>query len=142
MCQDKLPILTRGPFALFYGGEEIIPELSEKSPGLGVPILILWSAIFQVSLYIFKTSKSRKMKMYAHNLTKSLVENVLNMYGIIVIILISIISTVYITIHHLSIEKNRMQDTTSKIIPKEIIILYFLTMFCVVLPFIKSYALR
>ena len=93
MCQEMLPMLTKGPFALFYGGEEIIPELSEKSPGRGVPILIMWSAIFQVSLYILKASKSRKMKMYAHNLTKSLVENVLNMYGIIVIILISIIST-------------------------------------------------
>ena len=142
MYQEKLPMLTKGPFALFYGGEEILTELSDKSPGRGVPLLIVWSAILQVSLYILKSARSRNKMMYFHNLTKSLVENVLNMYGIIVIILISIISTAYITIHHLSIEKNRMQDTTPKIIPKEILILYFLTMFCVVLPFIKSYALR
>ena len=92
MYQGELPMLTKGPFALFYGGDQIIPELSEKSPGRGVPILILWSAIFQVSLYILKCTKTRNVKLYTHNLTKSLVENVLNIYGIILIILISITS--------------------------------------------------
>ena len=142
MWQDKLPMLTKGPFALFYGGDAIIPKLSEKSPGRGLPILIVCSAIFQVSLCILKSLRSRKLKMYSHNLTKSLVENVLNMYGFVVIILISIISSAYITIHHLSIEKNKGKENTSQLIPKEVIILYFLTLVCVVLPFIKSYALR
>ena len=80
--------------------------------------------------------------MFSHNLTKFLVENVINMYGFVVIILISIISSAYITIHHLSIEKNKDKEKTSQRIPKEVIILYFLTFVCVVLPFIKSYALR
>ena len=135
-------MLTKGPFALFYGGDQIIPELSEKSPGRGVPILILWSAIFQVSLYILKCTKTRNVKLYTHNLTKSLVENVLNMYGIIVIILISITSVAYGLFHLLSIKKNKKQEKMTKLIPNEIIIMFSLTMFCVILPFIKSYALR
>ena len=141
MYPGQIPMLTKGPFALFYGGDQIIPELSEKSPGRGVPLLTLWS-IFQVSLYILKCTKSRNLKMYTHNLTKSLVENVLNMYGIIVIILISITSVVYIILHHWSIEKNKTKEKITKLVPKEIIILFSVTLFCVILPFIKSFALR
>ena len=142
MYQEKLPMLTKGPFALFYGGEGIQTELSDKSPGRGVPLLIVLSAVLQVSLYILKSARSRNKMMYFHNLTKSLVENVLNMYGIIVIIFISIICSAYITIHHLSIENYKTKDRTSTLVPKEVIILYLLTMLCAVLPFIKSYALR
>ena len=135
-------MLTKGPFALFYGGDQIIPLLSEQTPGRGVPILIFWSVIFQVSLYILKHSKSRNLNIYAHNLTKSLVENVLNMYGFIVIILISVLCVLYIFIHHWSIEKNRTTEKITELVPKEIIIMFSATMFCVILPFIKSYALR
>ena len=142
MYQGQLPMLTKGPFALFYGGDQIIPLLSEQTPGRGVPILIFWSVIFQVSLYIVKHSKSRNLNIYAHNLTKSLVENVLNMYGFIVIIVISVLCVLNIFLHHLSIEKNRTTEKTTEIVPKEIIILFGATMFCVVLPYIKSYALR
>ena len=56
MYQEKLPMLTKGPFALFYGGEEILTELSDKSPGRGVPLLIVLSAILQVSLNVFKSA--------------------------------------------------------------------------------------
>ena len=142
MYQGQLPMLTKGPLALFYGGDQIIPDLSEKSPGRGVPLLFLGSAIFQVSLYILKHLKSRDRKMYVHNLTKSLVENVLNMYGIIVIILISITSVAYIILHHWSIEQNKNKIKITNLVPKEIIILFGVVLFITILPFIKSYPLR
>ena len=135
-------MLTKGPFALFYGGDKIIPDLSEGLPDSALPLLVVWSAIVQISLYILKSLKTRNLKSYAHNLTKSLVENVLNMYGIIVIILISITSVAYGLFHLLSIKKNKKQEKMTKLIPNEIIIMFSLTMFCVILPFIKSYALR
>ena len=90
MFQGSLPMLTKGPIALFYGGDSIVEDLSERSPGRGVPILLICSSVFQIFLYILKQSKSRKLIMYVHNLNKSLVENVLNMYRIIVIICFSI----------------------------------------------------
>ena len=142
MYHHKLPLLTKGPFALFYGGEELFAELSDKSPGRGVPVHIFGSAVFQVFLYMIICLRSRNKKIYFQNLRRSLVENVVNMYGFIVIIIISIISSAYILLHHLSIEKNKAKEKNSELIPKEVIILYLLTSFCVVLPFIKSYALR
>ena len=142
MVQGTLPMLTKGPFALFYGGEEILDKLSNGSPGKGVPVLILSSALFQLSLYVLKKFQARGMKQYTQNLRKSLVENILNMYGIIIIVAISSISLIYIAIHHSSIKENKEVNKSSKLVPTEILILYSLTMFCVLLPFLRNHALR
>jgi hypothetical protein len=142
MYQEQLPILTKGPFSLFYGGEQIINQLSKKSPGRGIPVLFIGSAIFQISLYILKQSKSRKLKTYTHNLTRSLVENVLNMYGIMVIIIMSIISAVYSIIHHWRMAMHKMSGNPTDLVPREIIIIFVVIILCTVIPFIKRYALR
>ena len=142
MFQGTLPMLTKGPFALFYGGEEILDQLSNGSPGKGVPILILSSALFQLFLYVLKKFQARGMKLYTQNLRKSLVENILNMYGIIIIVAISSISLIYIIIHHNSIKENKEVKESSKLVPTEILILYSLTMLCVLLPFLRNHALR
>ena len=137
-------MLTKGPFSLFYGGEQIINQLSKKSPGRGIPVLLIGSVMFQISFYILKTSKSRKLRMYIHILTRSLVENVLNMYGIMVIIIMSIISAVYSILHHWSIEMYKISENPPQpqLVPTEIIILFVIILFCTVVPFIKSYALK
>ena len=82
--------------------------------------------------------------MYTHNLTRYLVENVLNMYGIMVIIIMSIISAVYSILHHWSIEMYKMSENSPQpqSVPTEIIILFVIILFCTVVPFIQSYALR
>ena len=36
MALGRVPLLTRGPLALFFGGENIIDQLSEGSPGESV----------------------------------------------------------------------------------------------------------
>ena len=137
-------MLTKGPFALFYSGEQRVKQLSKKSPGRGIPVLLIGSVIFQISLYILKTSKSKKLGMYTHNLRRYLVENVLNMYGIMVIIIMSLISAVYSILHHWSIEMYKMSENSPQpqLVPTENIILFFIILFCTVVPFIKSYALR
>ena len=135
-------MVTKGPFALFYGGDEIIPQLSEDFPDWGIPILTFVSVTFQVCLYLFKYLKSRKLNMYAHNLRIIMVENVLNMYEIVFIILISITGIVYGAIHFWGIKNNKNQEKITKLIPDEIIIMFMLTLFVIILPFIKSFALR
>ena len=141
MYYGSLPLLTKGPFALFYGGESIIGNLSEESPGRGTPIMLLGSALFQISLFCVRQAKSRKLK-YTHRLTKILVENILNIYGIIVIILISLVSVAYIILHHWRIQKNNEENIDKKLLPREIYFLYSVILFITVVPFIKSYALR
>ena len=79
----QLPLLTKGPFALMYGGQDIINQvthiqnhpsklviliitsinnnknshvqLSSESPGRGVPSLIVCSTIFQAAIIIIMT---------------------------------------------------------------------------------------
>ena len=142
MFKGSLPMLTKGPLALFFGGDLIIGDLSERSPGKGMPIVLLCSLIFQIFLVILKQAKSRKLKMYAHNLTRALVENVLNMYGIVAIIIITTVSVVYALLHLWSIEKNKNQDITTNLVPNEIFFLHLLIFIITIVPFIKSYALR
>ena len=142
MIQGSLPLLTKGPLALFYGGNQIINDLSEKSPGRGFLILVMCSAIFQIFLSILKQTKSRNLKTYLYNLTKSLVENVVNMYGIIASFIITIASVAYGLIHHWTIEKNKKREHSTKCIPKEIFLLYLLLLFITIVPFVRSYALR
>ena len=142
MYQGKLPLLTKGPFSIFYGGEEILPHLSKLSAGRGIPVLFMGSAIFQISLYILKQSKSRKLQGYSQVLTKTMVENVLNMYGIMVIIIISIICVTYGLLHQWSIHMYKNSESPITLVPKEIIVLFLVIFVCSAVPFIKSYALR
>ena len=141
MFYGLLPLLTKGPFALFYGGESIIGSLSEESPGRGTLNLILGSALFQISLFCMRQAKSRKLN-YTHSLPKILVENILNIYGIIVIIIISLVSVAYVILHHWRIQKNNEENIDKKLLPREIYFLYSVILFITVVPFIKSYALR
>ena len=133
-------MLTKGPITLFYCGD--IEDLSERSPGRGVPILLMSSSIFQIFLYILKQSKSRKLKTYVQNLNMSLVENVLNMYGLIAIIIITTISVAYAFFHHSTFAKYKKHENTTDLVPKEIFFVYTVILFITIIPFIKSYALR
>ena len=69
MSLGHLPLLTRGTFALLYGGENIIDKLEVRAPGWvrisiislqvissdnGVYTLILASTLFQLCLYLIK----------------------------------------------------------------------------------------
>ena len=142
MFLGKLPMLTKGPFALFYGGDKLVSQLSEDPPGRGMFFLILFSAVFQVLLFVLIYQKARNLKMYSQTLKKTLVENVLNIYGIIVIIIISIVSTVYVALHHISIETNKKREKAKKNVPKEIILLFIFVAFVIIMPFSRSFALR
>ena len=142
MYQGELPLLTKGPFSIFYGGEEIIPHLSKISAGRGLIVLFMCSAVFQISLYVLKQSKSRKLQGYSQVLTKTMVENVLNMYGIMVIIGISIICVTYGIFHQWSIQMYKRSESPVSLVPKEILVLFLGIFLTSAVPFMKSYALR
>ena len=46
----RVPFMTKGPFALFFGGESILPLLSEGKAGQGLKYLYMVSFIFNVSI--------------------------------------------------------------------------------------------
>ena len=140
MYQGELPLLTKGPFSIFYGGEEIIPHLSKISAGRGFIVLIMCSSIFQISVLI--QSKSRKLQGYPQVLTKTMVENVLNMYGIMGMIVISIICVTWGILHQWSIQMYKRSESPVSLVPKEILVLFLGIFLTSAVPFMKSYALR
>ena len=54
-----LPYMTKGPLAMFFGGHEILPELSDRKAGRHIQILCLVSVVFNLS--IFCRNKFRKL---------------------------------------------------------------------------------
>ena len=99
MISGSVPLLTKGPFALFLGGEEMLDVLDDGNPGNALPYLILFSLLFQICVFSFKTIRNRQTETftdYVQNLRKSLVENVLNVYGIMFIVFCNVITLTYI----------------------------------------------
>ena len=143
MYQGHLPMLTKGPFSIFYGGDQIIQDLSKKSPGIGTTLLVVVSAIFQFLLYIFKIIKSRKLQEYPQILKRAMVENVLNMYSLMSLMILSILSISYGLLHHWDIEMHKVfPQRPSRIVPRTIVVFFIVILVSVACPFMKSFALR
>ena len=50
ILMNKLPFLTKGPFAIYFGGDAIMEELSSEKPGQYFKYLYLCSVIFNISI--------------------------------------------------------------------------------------------
>ena len=99
MLQGNVPWLTKGPLALFLGGEKMLDILDDGKPGLALPYLILFCFVFQLSVIVYRRIRKKQLKStstYAQDLRKSLVENVLNIYSLFFIIFCNIITFIYI----------------------------------------------
>ena len=46
----KQTFLTKGPFAMFFGGDDILYELSDKKSGKHLPLLYLVSTLFSITI--------------------------------------------------------------------------------------------
>ena len=138
-------MLTKGPLVTFYGGQDLLEEVSDDPPGRSLSILMVSSLAFQLGLFIFKWNFSRKIQNYAINLKAILVNNVLNIYGLLIIMIISLISCCYVIYHYLSIKSF---ETPGEIVPRTegmpagLLLLYLLTLLVVLIPFIQNFALR
>ena len=87
-CKAKAPLLTKGPLALFYGGQEIIPFLSTdstKSSNKSMMILVVLSPVLQLLLQLYKKVKFRKAIKIEQQLQQAVMSGVRNVYGSIVI---------------------------------------------------------
>ena len=58
ICIGKVPYLTKGPWALFFGGHDLVTTLNDAKPGKHVLILCLTSLIFNMTIlgkfYLYK----------------------------------------------------------------------------------------
>ena len=144
MYNGRVPLLTKGPFVSFYGRQDLLEEVSDDPPGKSLVVLAFSSLTFHLALFVFKWNFSRKIQNYALNLKATLVNNVLNIYGLLIITMISFLCCFYAIYHYLSI-KNFQDPSTSEersVMPTSLLLLYLLTFLVVLLPYIQNFALR
>ena len=80
MFNGVVPVLTKGSFATFYGGDRVIEEIELKNldnsqPSLVIPLFFIISSLFQMSMYLYKRIKSSRytnIHSYIYSLKKNL----------------------------------------------------------------------
>ena len=142
MYNGRLPLLTKGPLVTFYGRQDLLEEVSDDQTGKSLTILAFSSLTFQLALFIFKWNFSRKIQNYALNLKATLVNNVLNIYGLLIITMISLISFLYAIYHYLSIKNFESHSPERSVMPAGLLLLFLVVFVVVLLPYIQNFALR
>ena len=104
MITDNLPLLTRGPFAIFYGGEAIIPLLSSEPAGNHFAIADLTSIAFLIFMVFYKKLKMRKLPTQ-QRLKELVVSNFLNVFTILLILISLGLVTLGVLYHLYTIKK-------------------------------------
>ena len=110
-----------------------------------IPILMVFSVIFQFALVCMKKIKARNEEFnYITNLRRSLVENVLNIYGLL-FILVAILLCCYVAILNVMRVDENLEKSEFKIptlLPANVIRMLCIIGFAVCFPFISQHALR
>ena len=144
MYQGNSPYFTKGPLALFYGGREILSELSDEQPGNGLPQLMVVSIIFQLVMYLYEKYHKRQLPNvtgYLKNLRTNMITNVLNLYGVVLVIIFNILGFLFLISHYFRIGQKDELAKEDNLVPDGIYVLTFLFVVLVLWPY-RSHALR
>ena len=160
MYLGYVPLLTKGSFALYYGGEKILHLLSDKSASLVSPIIMGACMIFQLSFLIFKKIKLLKLSqkrtnsgMYLRNVFSTLLGGFSNTYTILVTVIFTASCVFFTVVHYLGIEARRSVNVKNEMFENEEVedleqipsSIYFLggIVFCLnIAQFMRNHALR
>ena len=113
-----IPLLTCGPLALFYGGQEIIPSLSSDlstatSSNLSIYILSCLSPTLQLLIHLYKRLKFKKEIRYEQRLQQAVMSGVRNVYGPFVIF-VGFLGFILACLFHLHVSNQNSQKQVSK----------------------------
>ena len=80
MFNGVVPVMTKGSFATFYGGDLVLQEIEENNiansqPSQVIPSFFILSSLFQMSMYLYKRIKSSRytnIHSYIYSLKKNL----------------------------------------------------------------------
>ena len=105
MVTGNLPFLTKGPFAIFFGGAAIIPQLSSEPAGNHFSILFLASMALHIFMIIFKRLKKKTLPTQ-QQLKEIVVGNFLNVFSSLMILSVMSVLTFGLLNHFYTIDKN------------------------------------
>ena len=126
MWLGKVPMLTKGSFAIFYGGPAILPLLSTLPPSPTPVVFFTLSLLFQFTFWVYKKTLLFKVKLFqkfgsnqcvqsAHRrqrsaipilrtLQNTVLEGLTNTYSVFSIIVFSLTMSVWAIQHLANIE--------------------------------------
>ena len=172
MITGKIPFLTKGSMALFLGGETLLKDLGDEAPPRGIIYLAMSAIIFQLLNYLFRkilSQKNRSLTEYAKSLRTTVVNNVLNIYGVGLLfvfnwfcffylwryIIITVLLSDYIIVninhiwflcrHFKDIEEKNIDEAENGkeiIVPTSVYLMLSIYIFLTLMPYLLSYALR
>ena len=155
MYLDYVPLLSKGDFALYYGGVKIIPLLSDKSGSLVNPVFMGSSLVFQLSFLIFKrlrllklTPKTTNSDTYFSIVYNTLLSGFSNTFTIIAIVIFTASGLSFTLVHYERIEerrKEKLETTKEEDLEKIPFSIYLIAavFFCLnIAQFLRNYALR
>ena len=99
MLQGSIPSITKGGFALFLGGDDMLKILEDRPPGRAMVNLVIFTIIFQIfmrGIRKLKTQKLKSLSAYAHKLRSTMVNYVVNIYGLIFLLAVNLFSLFYL----------------------------------------------
>ena len=99
MIQGSIPSITKGGLALFLGGDDMLKVLDDRPPGRATVNLVIFAIMFQIfmrGIKKLKTQKLQSVSMYAQNLRSTLVNNVLNIYGLVFLLALNLFALLYL----------------------------------------------
>ena len=117
---SSIPLLTNGPLALFYGGQEIIPFLSSDlstatSSNMPNYVLTFLSPILQLLTHLYKKIKFREEIRYEQQLQQAVMSGARNVYGPFVIFVGFLGFSLGFLLHsHVSKQNNQKQVSNDK----------------------------
>ena len=107
-------MLTRGSFAIYYGGQDILPLLSDKTGSLVSPVFMGCSMMFQCAFLIFKKFKLRKLSpktissdMYASHLSSTILNGFSNTHSLVVLVIFSAAGFIFTLVLYARTETRR-----------------------------------
>ena len=152
-------MLTKGSFALYYGGPEVIPLLSDRAGSMVSPVYMGISLMMQLAFFLFKKFKFRKVlhrnmssDNYIRELASTLLSGFSNMYSLVAMVTFSAAGCVFTLVHYAIIEKHRaieadgarnVEDTNSlEKIPFTIYLFSIILAWLNLVQYQRNYALR
>ena len=151
MYLDYVPLLSKGDFALHYGGVEIIPLLSDKSGSWVNPVFMGSSLFFQLCFLIFKRVRLLKLSPktpHSDTYFRVVYNSLLSGFSNTFTILATASGLSFTLVHYKRIETRRREKLGTekeKDLEKIPFSIYLMAMvfFCLnIAQFLRNYALR
>ena len=80
MARGMVPVMTKGSFATYFGGADVVKQIERQNggniqPSLVFPAFFVVSSVFQIVLYLYRkvrSSQKRSIQSYWQTLRRNL----------------------------------------------------------------------